>query len=796
MFEKSLTTLIKGLRSHRGRDEARYIASRLQEIRAEVRSADMEVKAEAVLKLAYLRMLGYEVPSASFPVLEAMASNQYHVKHIGYLAAALCFSEDTDVLILATNLIKKDLHSAQPLDVLAALNGLSHVINPELAQHLSEDIALMLTHSKPRVRKRAVLVLHSAIVRYPDLLERTWERLRDLLCDSDQGVVTATVNVVCELARRNPEPFVPLSPQLFEILTHTSNNWLLIKVVKLFGALARVEPRLVRKLLRPISQIISTTPAMSVLYGCIHTAIIGHMLEGAGSEELAVRCIDNLGQFLRDSDQNLKYIALLALTKLVPTHPALVAQHEDTILAAIRHPDMTIQLRALELLCQLASTGSLRTILDTLLHYVEETEGASLLRGASQALQDTLENSSAIPTSEAVPVASTDERASFRSQVAESILDLGSTDHYAHVPDMAWYLSVLQRLIRCVDLGIAQHVANQVIDILEHHAPVRPEACAHFEPLLLSGREELFDRTSPESEWLRAGAWACSEYPELIHAHARVCRALLPTSVRTLPARTVAVCIQSAMKLCAYDAAMRTNRWGTESRAELEALISDLKTQLGPLVHHRDSDVHERAQESLQLFTLLQQGLASSQEPTPTPRHEEPGPEMEDHAWDDTVHDRPRAAPRALHLLEPLYFTREDDAAEDGPPTLPPSFDLHTWIVPQGAWPSILEHIEPAPKPKARRTEVPAPPEPVRSSRRKDPSRPKKSKSAVQAQAPPPRPADDDDLHDIPIVRLDLSDLTPQPKPRDEPYASDTPTAAPTVQPKMVTRKKKSRPAS
>lgn len=107
MFEKSLTTLIKGLRSHRGKDEAKYIASMLDEIRTEVKSADMDVKAEAVLKLAYLRMLGYEVKSASFSMLEAMASSKYHVKHIGYLAAALCFSEDTEVLILATNLIKK-----------------------------------------------------------------------------------------------------------------------------------------------------------------------------------------------------------------------------------------------------------------------------------------------------------------------------------------------------------------------------------------------------------------------------------------------------------------------------------------------------------------------------------------------------------------------------------------------------------------------------------------------------------------------------------------------------------------
>lgn len=54
MFERSLSSLIKGLRSHRGKDEAKYVATLMEEIKHEVRSADMEVKAEAVLKLTYV----------------------------------------------------------------------------------------------------------------------------------------------------------------------------------------------------------------------------------------------------------------------------------------------------------------------------------------------------------------------------------------------------------------------------------------------------------------------------------------------------------------------------------------------------------------------------------------------------------------------------------------------------------------------------------------------------------------------------------------------------------------------
>jgi len=54
-----------------------------------------------------------------------------------------------------------------------------------------------------------------------------------LLRFSKQGVASAAVNVICELARKNPKNYLPLAPQLFKLLNDSSNNWMLIKIVKL-----------------------------------------------------------------------------------------------------------------------------------------------------------------------------------------------------------------------------------------------------------------------------------------------------------------------------------------------------------------------------------------------------------------------------------------------------------------------------------------------------------------------------------------------------------------------------------
>ena len=52
-------------------------------------------------------MLGYDMNWASFHVIEVMSSSKIHLKSVGYLAAGQSFNEDTDVLMLTTNLIKK-----------------------------------------------------------------------------------------------------------------------------------------------------------------------------------------------------------------------------------------------------------------------------------------------------------------------------------------------------------------------------------------------------------------------------------------------------------------------------------------------------------------------------------------------------------------------------------------------------------------------------------------------------------------------------------------------------------------
>ena len=59
------------------------------------------------MKLTYLEMFGHDMSWASFNVLEVMSSPKYAQKRVGYLSAVQSFRPDTEVLMLAENLLKK-----------------------------------------------------------------------------------------------------------------------------------------------------------------------------------------------------------------------------------------------------------------------------------------------------------------------------------------------------------------------------------------------------------------------------------------------------------------------------------------------------------------------------------------------------------------------------------------------------------------------------------------------------------------------------------------------------------------
>jgi AP-3 complex subunit delta-1 len=274
---------------------------------------------------------------------------------------------------------------------------------------------------------------------------------------------------------------------LFRLLTTSSNNWMLIKVVKLLGSLVSEEPRLARKLLDPLTTIIQNTGAKSLQYECIHTVTLAlpFTKREDGSESKNVPavvklCSDYLKGFIEDSDQNLKYLGLVGLVNLMKSNPRIVADHREMVLKCLTDDDVTIRTRALELLAGIVSRKSLVDLVHHLLIHVKHSEGV------------------------------------YRDELISKILFMCSNDKYGLVTDFAWYASVLLDLAVMQGSRHGQEVSDQLIEISLRVDTVRPYAVESMLSMLLTDSLILGQARQTVSEVLKAAAWIVGEYSGIV----------------------------------------------------------------------------------------------------------------------------------------------------------------------------------------------------------------------------------------------------------------------------------------
>ncbi|OTA83088.1 hypothetical protein M434DRAFT_187212 [Hypoxylon sp. CO27-5] len=652
MFEKSLYDLIRGLRNHKG-NEKEYMQNCLKECRSEIRSQDLDLKATALLKLIYLEMFGHDMSWASFNVLEVMASPKYHQKRVGYLGAIQSFRPDTEVLMLATNLLKKDLTAASTTTIALPIITLPHVITSSLALSVLPDLLPRLSHTHPSIRKKTIVTLYRLALVYPETLRAAWPRIKERLMDKgeDPSVTAAIVNVICELGWRRPHDFLPLAPRLFELLVDSGNNWMAIKLIKLFATLTPLEPRLVRKLLPPLTEIIRTTPAMSLLYECISGIIQGGILGSGedtdGREEIASLCVSKLrGMIMVDGDPNLKYVALLAFNKIVVTHPWLVAQQEDVILECIDSADISIRIKALDLVQGMVSSDNLVSIVSRLMRQLKLSSSGERktanLSGSSPGESDDEDLEKTIDSAPKSINQSPPLPDDYKIDVINRILNMCSQNNYGFLADFEWYIDILTQLVRSAPLprpindvdslspsgrsndgDISERIGAELRNITVKVQALRPMCVRAAEAIISQLNSEAPIGQTVISGALKPVSWIIGEFCSELSSPEDILGTLLQLIPKTSSPESLAACLQAAMKVFSLIAGDQLAPWTPERKSKITLLMARIIHSFETLVLHPNLEVQERAVEFTELLKLTAEA-ASSQEASTETSYQDP----------------------------------------------------------------------------------------------------------------------------------------------------------------------------
>ncbi|OTB14055.1 hypothetical protein K445DRAFT_319589 [Daldinia sp. EC12] len=393
----SLKQFIRNVRAAKTiADERAVIQKESAAIRASFReeSHDHNVRRNNVAKLLYLFTLGERTHFGQIECIKLLASPRFADKRLGHLATSLLLDENQEVLTLVTNSLKNDLGHSNQYVVGLALCTLGNIASIEMSRDLFPEIETLVSTANPYIRRKAALCAMRICRKVPDLQEHFVEKAAQLLSDRNHGVLLCGLTLVTSMCEAEEEEggdegiidkfkqFVPVLVRTLKGLatsgyapehdvTGITDPFLQVKILRLLRVLVRGDAEGTEQINDILAQVATNTDSSknvgnSILYEAVRT-----ILDIEADSGLRVLGVNILGKFLSNRDNNIRYVALNTLIKVVAIEPNAVQRHRNTILDCLRDPDISIRRRALDLSFTLINESNVRVLIRELLAFLE-----------------------------------------------------------------------------------------------------------------------------------------------------------------------------------------------------------------------------------------------------------------------------------------------------------------------------------------------------------------------------------------------------------------------------------------
>ncbi|GAA5886738.1 hypothetical protein JCM5296_006388 [Sporobolomyces johnsonii] len=398
---RGLTQYIADLRSCRVRElEEKRINKEMAHIRQKFKDGNLDgrQKKKYISKIIFTSILGYPVDIGHMEAVNLISSQKYSEKQIGYLALTLLMHENSDIVRLVVNSIRKDLDEMNETTNCLALHAIANVGGAEMAEALAPDVHRLLISPTSRsfVKKKAALTLLRLYRKHPDVIPAAeWAlRIVSILDDQNLGVALAVASLVLTLAQDNLEAYAvcyqKAVDRLSKIVLHGefSNDyvyykipvpWLQVKLLRLLQYYPPSEDPTLRLVLHNVLERIlknsgdhhrnvqQNNAQNAVLFEAINLAI--HL----DTESVIVQSAAHLlSRFILSKETNVRYLGLDTMAHLAARTDNLetIKRHQSTIIQSLRDKDISVRRRGLDLLYSMCDTSNSKAIVGELLKYL------------------------------------------------------------------------------------------------------------------------------------------------------------------------------------------------------------------------------------------------------------------------------------------------------------------------------------------------------------------------------------------------------------------------------------------
>ena len=360
-----------------------------------------------------------------------------------------------------------------------------------MSRDLFPEIEKLVATPNPYIRRKAALCAMRICRKVPDLQEHFVDNAKLLLNDRNHGVLLCGLTLVTSMCEADEyeggeagtvELFRPLVSTLVKTLkglassgyapehdvTGITDPFLQARILRLLRVLGKGDAATSEQINDILAQVATNTDSSknvgnSILYEAVLT-----ILEIEADSGLRVLGVNILGKFLANKDNNIRYVALNTLIKVVAVEPNAVQRHRNTILDCLRDPDISIRRRALDLSFTLINAGNVSLLIRELLAFLE--------------------------------VADNEFKPIMTSQIGVA------ADRYA--PNKRWHVDTILRVLKLAGNYVKEQILSSFIRLIAT-SPDQQTYCV--QKLYASLKEDI-----TQEGLTLAGAWVIGEYGDAL----------------------------------------------------------------------------------------------------------------------------------------------------------------------------------------------------------------------------------------------------------------------------------------
>lgn len=370
------------------------IKSEQADIRTYIRECDPYVRPRIVTKLIFLNILGENVSYGQMEALTLMSSDRFSFKRIGYIAASVILDESSELTVLITHTITKDLQSNDQRIQSLALALLANIGSAEMCQSVAMELVKLSESPYSSVLKRSAMACIRTVDRLPELADTYKPVVNKLLKHGSHGVVISAINLMEHIIKAQPNlknSWTRYSPPFTKILKQLTTS----KASREFSFTVFNDPFLQIRLMRILSILNRPSDELDDVLESIATGVdikrntgrallfqaVETIVRSAKKPSLRGLAFSQIGRLFQFKEANVLYSALSVFSRVLYAGREIVGRttgdsialqrYKSQVVRCLNHRDGSIRRRALDVISALVDENNVETLIPEVLDYVK-----------------------------------------------------------------------------------------------------------------------------------------------------------------------------------------------------------------------------------------------------------------------------------------------------------------------------------------------------------------------------------------------------------------------------------------